>query len=349
MGLTQWAWEPVPFPSLPHPSEFLQWCVCRFCGATAGYLPCVPIAISVTTTGRQMIEHARGLVQVLRPGSLVVYGDTDSLFVKLNLPEGAPLEEHFAVGRDLAAAISKTYRHPNDLEFEKVYKPLLMIGKKRYAGLKFESPTDKPKLDTKGLQLVRRDTVPLAREACAAVLDAFLHQGSVDAAMRCARDAVADLVFDRVPFDKLVLSKQLRGAYKNPESQPHLVVANKIQKRTGEITPSGTRIRFVYLRAPELMDGLLAARAECPEFAREHDLKVDVLHYLDSQLLTPLLTLLEPMVAGAREALLGDPETDLQIKSLRAQLSGEARDAKRIKLNKQRRQREITAFFSART
>jgi DNA polymerase delta subunit 1 len=47
-----------------------------FLGATKGMLPCVPIAASVTATGREMIKQTAAKVQDIAPGSTVVYGDT---------------------------------------------------------------------------------------------------------------------------------------------------------------------------------------------------------------------------------------------------------------------------------
>lgn len=49
-----------------------------FLGATKGFLPIVPIAASVTATGRDMIQKTKALVESLAPGSRVVYGDTVS-------------------------------------------------------------------------------------------------------------------------------------------------------------------------------------------------------------------------------------------------------------------------------
>lgn len=46
-----------------------------FVGATKGMLPCVPIAASVTATGRNMIKQTKRLVEELVPGSRVIYGD----------------------------------------------------------------------------------------------------------------------------------------------------------------------------------------------------------------------------------------------------------------------------------
>ena len=47
-----------------------------FTGSSRGYLPCVPIAISVTTCGRDMIQQTKRMAEELVPGSTVVYGDT---------------------------------------------------------------------------------------------------------------------------------------------------------------------------------------------------------------------------------------------------------------------------------
>jgi len=52
-----------------------------FLGASKGFIPCVPIAASVTATGRKMIEHTAKRVEELLPGSEVVYGDTGEISV----------------------------------------------------------------------------------------------------------------------------------------------------------------------------------------------------------------------------------------------------------------------------
>lgn len=47
-----------------------------FTGADKGFLSCVPIAASVTATGRLMIQKTKALVEQMNPGSRVVYGDS---------------------------------------------------------------------------------------------------------------------------------------------------------------------------------------------------------------------------------------------------------------------------------
>ena len=47
------------------------------------------------------------------------------------------------------------------LKFEKVYYPCILLAKKRYVGLKYESRDQKiPEFDVKGIETVRRDETP---------------------------------------------------------------------------------------------------------------------------------------------------------------------------------------------
>lgn len=45
-----------------------------FMGATKGMLAMVPIAASVTATGRNMIKQTKHLAEEMVPGSRVIYG-----------------------------------------------------------------------------------------------------------------------------------------------------------------------------------------------------------------------------------------------------------------------------------
>jgi DNA polymerase delta subunit 1 len=107
-----------------------------FSGATKGFLPCVPIAASVTATGRQMIQKTKELVEEMVPGSDVVYGDTDSVMVIFALGEENrhDLKKHFEAAQRVADMISKRFPYPVILEFEKCYDTYLLFSKKRYAG-----------------------------------------------------------------------------------------------------------------------------------------------------------------------------------------------------------------------
>ena len=209
----------------------------------------------------------------------------------------------------------------------------------------FTAPDTPDYVDIKGLQLVRRDSCPLVKEVSTAILDRIMHERSAEKAVDEARACILRLLRGEVPLDKFIVSKTLRNDYKNT-SQPHLVVANKILRRTGAHTPSGARVPYVYIEDPDNPDGLLATRAEDPEYARVHGLRVDALQYLRSQLETPIVTLLEPLVPDPAKEVFGDATIAPLLAELEQRLAGWTKEAKRVRKNVANNQREITTFFT---
>lgn len=136
-------------------------------GATNGKLPCLAIASSTTSYGRQMIEKTKEVVEshyTIANGfshdAQVIYGDTDSVMVKFGPKE---LPKTMEMGEEAAKFVSSHFVKPIKLEFEKVYFPYLLINKKRYAGLYWTSPDKWDKMDTKGIETVRRDNCRLVQ------------------------------------------------------------------------------------------------------------------------------------------------------------------------------------------
>ena len=207
----------------------------------------------------------------------------------------------------------------------------------------FTRPDAPDKLETKGLQLVRRDSCPLVREASSAVLDAMMFERDAALATDVARSYVADLLRGRVPMESLVVSKALRSGYKN-DQQPHLVVARKLERRRGQPVASGERVPFVYVKDPGATS--LSQKAEDPAHVREHGLQLDVLHYLEHQLQQPLFQLLELVVDDPARALLDTDDIKPLLAAARLADAGEKREAKRVRVNLVNRQSEITRFFS---
>ena len=111
------------------------------------------------------------------PGNLIVH-NTDSVFWDL-WPSRTIQENHdvvkdaFLYCESAAAVLSANFPAPNKLEFEKVFCPLLLFGKKRYSGKLYSADLGyekAKKIDNKGLQLVRRDSIPFLRTLMADVL-----------------------------------------------------------------------------------------------------------------------------------------------------------------------------------
>jgi DNA polymerase elongation subunit (family B) len=161
-------------------------------GSKLSLVPLMAIAESVTAVGRLDIMLVKSTAEAMFPDALVVYGDTDSVFVRhAALPAGGgggttreAVEEASRLTIALADAVNEKMKYPKKLEFEKVYGELplasacfrslklaasgtmLLLSKKRYCGLLY-SPNHKweeePPIDIKGLQSQRRDGCPLVR------------------------------------------------------------------------------------------------------------------------------------------------------------------------------------------
>lgn len=155
-------------------------------GANVGKLPCIEIASSTTSYGRQMIERTKEVVEAkytLANGythdAQVIYGDTDSVMVKFGTSD---LKEAMRLGEEAAAFVSQQFIRPIKLEFEKVYFPYLLINKKRYAGLYWTNPDKYDKMDTKGIETVRRDNCRLVQNVIETVLRMILIDQDVEGA-----------------------------------------------------------------------------------------------------------------------------------------------------------------------
>lgn len=71
------------------------------------------------------------------------------------------VQEAMELGKEAAQYVTKDFKRPINLDFEKVYFPYLLINKKRYAGLYWTKPEIHDKMDAKGIETVRRDSCRL--------------------------------------------------------------------------------------------------------------------------------------------------------------------------------------------
>lgn len=155
-------------------------------GATVGKLPCLAIASSTTSYGRQMIEKTKMEVEAkyniangYSHDAQVIYGDTDSVMVKFGPKELAKAME---LGNEAANYVSAKFIKPIKLEFEKVYFPYLLINKKRYAGLYWTQPDKYDKMDSKGIETVRRDNCRMVQTVIETSLRKLLIDQDVEGA-----------------------------------------------------------------------------------------------------------------------------------------------------------------------
>ena len=257
------------------------------------------------------------------------------------------MHAHFEAAARVAAEISKVFRAPNELEFEKCYWPYCLMSKKRYAGRMFASSPDKfDYIDVKGLALVRRDFAPIVKESSNAVLDVLMHKQDAELAVQTARGYI-EKVINEPPgcnMEPYIMSKTLRGSYK-VESQPHLYVAKNMAKRTGESFPSGSRVPYVYcIRDDETVLGTKSGQAEHPDWARAHNMELDKIYYIENQLIKPLVNLLEAVDPRVEDRLLRG-EVSEKLDALKRGEKVVVKEQKRLKMIKDQRLQPISNFF----
>ncbi|XP_024367195.1 DNA polymerase delta catalytic subunit isoform X2 [Physcomitrium patens] len=284
-----------------------------FTGATVGQLPCLEISSSVTSFGRQMIDHTKKLVQERFNTSNsysydaeVIYGDTDSVMVQFGTPD---VDEAMKLGREAAQQISATFTKPIKLEFEKVYWPYLLISKKRYAGLLWTKPEKYDKMDTKGIETVRRDNCLLVKNLITECLHKILIDRDIPGAVQYVKNTISDLLMNRMDLSLLVITKGLTKAGDAYESKTaHVELAERMRKRDAATAPTvGDRVPYVIIKAAK---GAKAyEKSEDPIYVLENNIPIDPQYYLENQLSKPLLRIFDPILKNASKELLHGSHT----------------------------------------
>jgi DNA polymerase zeta len=122
------------------------------------------IADSVVSKGRETLQRAIDLVKSneARWGADVIYGDTDSMFLKF---PGKSRQEAFKIAQEIADEVTQSNPKPVKLKLEKIYQPCILQSKKRYVGYSYETADqEKPTYDAKGIETVRRDGCPAVKK-----------------------------------------------------------------------------------------------------------------------------------------------------------------------------------------
>lgn len=284
-----------------------------FTGATVGQLPCLEISSSVTSYGRQMIEHTKKLVEErftraagYEHDAEVIYGDTDSVMVQFGVPT---VEDAMKLGREAAEYITGTFIKPINLEFEKVYYPYLLISKKRYAGLYWSNPEKYDKMDTKGIETVRRDNCLLVKNLVTECLNKLLIDRDIPGAVQYVKNTISDLLMNRMDLSLLVITKGLTKTGDDyAVKAAHVELAERMRKRDAATAPNvGDRVPYVIIKAAK---GAKAyEKSEDPIYVLENNIPIDPQYYLENQISKPLLRIFEPIMKNASKELLHGSHT----------------------------------------
>ena len=232
-------------------------------------------------------------------GNLIVH-NTDSVFFKFNLQDAETgkkiinkeaLIYTIELAKQAGELASKFLKRPHDLEYEKTFWPWCLLSKKRYVGILYEDDPEKGKMKYMGIVLKRRDNAPIVKDIYGGVVEILMKTKNIQKSINFVYKSLDSLVNGEVNIEKLLVTKSLRGYYKNPNQIAHKVLAERIGLRdSGNKPGAGDRMNYAYIKNTD-KKALQGDKIETPDFIKQNKLDLDYGHYISNQIMKPLLQL----------------------------------------------------------
>jgi DNA polymerase elongation subunit (family B) len=264
---------------------------------------CTAIGRKLLTYGKRVIEETYGdlIVDTKNYGKVhsnaeYVYGDTDSVFFTFNLKtlDGEDirgkkaLEITIDLAQEAGALATKFLKKPHDLEYEKTFMPFCLLSKKRYVGMLYEKDPNKCNRNSMGIVLKRRDNAPIVKDVYGGIIDILMKEKDVQKAVEFLQSCLQDIIEEKYPMEKLIITKSLRSNYKNPKQIAHKVLADRMGKRdSGNKPSSGDRIPFVYIESKK-KNALQGDKIEHPEYIIKNNIRPNYSFYITNQIMKPV-------------------------------------------------------------
>lgn len=238
-----------------------------------------PVAEAATAWGRHIIMKTVELAK--KAGLDVVYGDTDSIFIKHD-PE--KIEK-------VCSEISKMLGL--EVKPDKLYVRVLFTeAKKRYCGL-----LEDGRLDIVGLEVIRGDWAAVAKNLQEKVLEIILKKQSPEEAAKFVQKFIEDLRARKLPYRDLIIWKTLTKRVEDYAVRaPHVMAAKALLKEGWDLS-MGDKIGYVIVAGP----GKLYEKAKPHVFASYDE--IDIEYYVSKQVL-PVASRILSMFGIAEDQLL---------------------------------------------
>lgn len=234
-------------------------------------------AEATSAWGRYFIKKANDIATEM--GLEVLYGDTDSLFVRK--------KGDYDLRERIRAFIGRVKNElPLDMDVDNYYRIIFFTeSKKRYAGL-----NERGEIIVRGLEVRRGDWCDLAKELQSEVIRIILEEENPEKAMKFAKETIRRVREGTVPLDELVIHKTLTKSVARYESaQAHVKAAEKAME-LDIASEVGNKISYVIVKG----QGILSERAYPVEmfekfkdgklYAKDRTYEIDSDYYIDKQL-----------------------------------------------------------------
>ncbi|MEL9940446.1 MAG: DNA polymerase II [Ignisphaera sp.] len=234
---------------------------------------CKECAEAVADFGRETIRKAITFAKGL--GLEVIYGDTDSLFVKYNKDFVEKFIE--VVEKELGL----------EIKIDKIYQRVFFTeAKKRYIGL-----TEDGRIDVVGFEAVRGDWAEIAKEMQERVAEIILKTMDHRKAIELVKDEIEKIrklvSQNAIDLQKFVIWKTITKPISEYEVEAPHVTAAKYLIKSGYSVEVGDKIGYVIVKGV----GKISDRARPYMMVDAKDLDID--YYIEHQIVPAVLRILE--------------------------------------------------------
>jgi DNA polymerase elongation subunit (family B) len=228
-------------------------------------------------------------------GNMIVH-NTDSVFFTFNLMEkdGTPirgkkaLEITIELAQQVGELASSFLKAPHSLVYEKSIMPFCLLRKKGYVGIYYETNANKGSRKSMGIVLKRRDNAPIVKDIYGGIIDILMKEQNTERAISFLKNYLQDLIDEKIPLEKLIITTSLNSNYKNPQQIAQKVLADRMGQRDPGNKPSvGDRVPYVYIHNPD-KKALQGDRIEHPVYMKQNGIKPNYAFYITNQIMKPV-------------------------------------------------------------
>jgi DNA polymerase elongation subunit (family B) len=284
-------------------------------GAEHGAFSDIDLAASCTAMGRKTILLTKEIIETVYQNmewdgglwiekSVVVYGDTDSVFLEfyvykdgVRLLGDALIPVAAQIGIEAAKLVTGVLPDYLNLECGELLRGLL-LARKKYVAISY-NPDElaegggkmvKGKAKCMGVAMKRRGIMKFLKYIYQTVFDMFFNGESIDSIVKYLWKMLDDIMEGKVPINQFVLTRMLREIYKKPEQIAHRELADRMALRDpGNPPRPGDRIEFVFANIPGMQrNAKQGKRIETPEFMASKGYQPDYQYYIEHQIMTAL-------------------------------------------------------------
>jgi DNA polymerase zeta len=217
--------------------------------------------------------------------------------------KGRSKGQAFAIGKEIAEAITNINPSPIKLKFEKVYLPCLLLAKKRYVGFKYDNCDQvEPTFDAKGIETVRRDGTPAEQMIEERALKILFRTSDLSQVKTFFQKQCEKIMKGSVSIQDFCFAREVKlGTYsgKGPPPPGALISTRRMLVDARAEPQYGERIRYVV--ATGAPGARLVDRCMPPEeLLDDEHIELDSEYYISKNLIPPLERIFNLVGANVR-------------------------------------------------